>query len=73
MKMKTTIIECQVGMLIRKDFRKFLDRERFKMEDKLNITWREYKRFFESDFTIKVHGEKLMVDKFCNYIVKLSD
>lgn len=46
----TTVAEVRVGMLVRRQFRRELEKAKFLGHD---VSWHESRRWIESDFTIR--------------------
>lgn len=52
------------GALVRGQFRRFLDRQRF-VQDQIGIDYLETKSLLESEFVVRVSGPRVLVQTWC--------
>ena len=71
--MKTEIFEMIIGALPRGEFRRFLERQRIKQSQYIDLSWRESKGFLESSLFITVTGEPTMVDAWVAATEDMAD
>jgi hypothetical protein len=65
--------DCVAGLLFRRAFKQFFEREKFRLSDICNIDWYEDKGFLESHFTVKLTGETKKVETVYNAFMDYFD